>query len=177
VNDFNRSAETDSSSTGGGMMPMSEHSYYLMQVMPKDYHWRFVTQLMYDKIDTMAHYAEELVTKMKAHKTRLHQEDDSVVAAMLSKLQTKSNKWRQARKSRKTRGTDCESNGSSSESEKHRHSHTLECYRCHKVGHIARYVPGTAAMESRAPAETVSAAAAAATTTTSIEKYWMTVPG
>jgi len=38
------------------------------------------------------------------------------------------------------------------------------------VGHIARYCPSTAPLESAAPTET-----AAATTTSSIENYWMTV--
>ena len=46
---------------------------------------------------------------------------------------------------------------------------TQECYRCHKVGHIARYCPSTAPVESAALTET-----AAATTTTTIENYWMT---
>jgi len=172
VNDFNLCAD---SSTGSGTMPKSEHSYYLMQGIPKDDDWRFFTQLMYDKIDTLADKPEEIVTKMKAHEARLQKDDDSEVAAMFSKLRTKSEK-RNSKHSRKSRGSGSESDGSSSESEKHRHRHTQECYRCHKIGHIARYCPGTAPLESRAPTETAAAAAAAATTTTtSIENYWMTV--
>jgi hypothetical protein len=64
VNDFNLCA---GSSTGSGTMPKSEHSYYLMQGVPKNDDWRFFTQLMYDKIDTLADNPEEIVTKMKAH--------------------------------------------------------------------------------------------------------------
>jgi hypothetical protein len=182
VNDFNLCAD---SSTGSGTMPKSEHSYYLMQGVPKDDDWRFFTKLMYDKIDTLADKPEEIVTKMKAHKAQLQKDDDSEVAAMFSKLRTKSEKRnsKQTRKSLKTRGSGSESDGSSSESEKHRHRNwkdTQECYRCHKVGHIARYCPSTAPMESVAPMESAAqtetaAAAAAATTTTSIENYWMTV--
>jgi hypothetical protein len=177
VNDFNLCAD---SSTGSGTMPKSEHSYYLMQGIPKDDDWRFFTQLMYDKIDTLADKPEEIVTKMKAHEARLQKEDDSDVAAMFSKLRTKSDKRRQTLKSRKSRDSSSESDGSSSESVKHRRRHTQECYRCHKVGHIARYCPSTAPMESVAPMESAAqtetaAAAAAATTTTSIENYWMTV--
>jgi hypothetical protein len=156
-------------------MPKSEHSYYLMQGIPKDDDWRFFTQLMYDKIDTMADKPEEIVTKMKAHEARLRKEDYSEVAAMFSKLQTKSDRRKQTRKSRKSRDSGSESDGSSSESEKHRRRRTQECYRCHQVGHIARYCPSTAPVESVAPTETAAAAAAATTTTTSIENYWMTV--
>jgi hypothetical protein len=81
VNDFNLWAESST-----GTMPKSEHSYYLMQVIPKDDDWRFFTQLMYDKIDTLANKPEEIVTKMKSHKARLQKEDDSEVAVMFSKL-------------------------------------------------------------------------------------------
>jgi len=153
--------------------------------IPKDDDWRFFTQLMYDKIDTLADKPEEIVTKMKAHEARLQKEDDSDVAAMFSKLRTKSDKWGQTRKSQKSRDSGSESDGSSSESLRHRRRHTQECYRCHQVGHIARYCPSTALVESGAPTETAAetaaatAAAAAATTmtTTSIENYWMTVTG
>jgi len=72
VNDFNLCAESST-----GMMPTSEHSYYLMQGIPKDVDWRFFTQLMCDKIDTMADKPEEIVTKRKAHKARLQKDDDS----------------------------------------------------------------------------------------------------
>jgi len=171
VNDFNLCAD---SSTGSGTMPKSEHSYYLMQGIPKDDDWRFFTQLMYNKIDTLADKPEEIVTKMKAHEVRLQKDDDSEVAAMFSKLQTKSEKRnsKHSRKSQRSRGSGSESDGSSSESEKHRCRHTQECYSCHKVGHIAWYCPSTAPVESGAQTET---AAAAVTTTTSIENYWMTV--
>ena len=63
-----------------------------------------------------------------------------------------------------------ESDGSSTESEKYRCRHPQECYKCHPVGHIARYCPSTALVESAAPTET-----AAVTTMTSIENYWKTV--
>ena len=79
VNDFNLCAD---SSTGSSMMPKSKHSYYLMQGIPRDDDWRFFTQLMYDKIDTLADKPEEIVTRMKAHQTRLQKDDDSEVAAM-----------------------------------------------------------------------------------------------
>jgi hypothetical protein len=184
VNDFNLCADTDSSSsTGSGTMPKSEHTYYQMKGIPKDDDWRFFTQLMYDKIDTLADKPEEVIVKMKAHEARLQKDDDSEVAAMFSKLRMKSDKRRHSRKSRKSRDSNSDSNGSSSESEKHRRRNwrdTQECYRCHKVGHIARYCPSTAPIESAAPMESAAqtetaAAAAAATTTTSIENYWMTV--
>jgi len=171
VNDFNLCAD---SSTGSGTMPKNEHSYYLMQGIPKDDDWRFFTQLMYDKIDTLADKPEEIVTKMRAHEARLQKEDDSEVAAMFSKLQTKSDRRKQSRKSRHSGS---ESDGSSSESEKHRRRNwraAQESYRCHKVGHIARNCPSTAPVESSAATET---AAAAETTTTSIEDYWMTTTG
>jgi hypothetical protein len=181
VDDFNLCADTDtSSSTGSGTMPKSEHTYYLMKGIPKDDDWRFFTQLMYDKIDTLADKPEEIVTKMKAHEARHQQEVDSesIELLALAKTRRKSEKRnsKQTRKSRKSRDSGSESDGSSSESEKHRRRHTQECYRCHKVGHIARYCPSTAPVESVAPTETAAAAAAATTTTTtSIENYWMTV--
>jgi len=129
---------------------------------------------MYDKIDTLADKPEEIVTKMKAHEARLQKDDDSEVAAMFSKLRTKSEKRnsKHSRKSQKSRGSGSESDGSSSDSEKHLRRHTQECYRCHKVGHIARYCRSTAPVESSAATET---AAAAEMKTTSIENYWMTV--
>jgi hypothetical protein len=64
VNDFDLCAN---SSTGNGTMPKNEHSYNLIQSIPKDEDWRFFTQLMYDKIDTLADKWDEIVTKMKAH--------------------------------------------------------------------------------------------------------------
>ena len=177
-NDFNLCADTDSSSTGSGTMPKSEHTYYLMKGVPKDDDWRVFTQLMYNKIDTLADKPEEVVVKMKAHEARLQKDDDSEVTAMFSNLRTKSEKRKskQTRKSQKSCGSCSESDGSSSESEKHRRRHTQECYRCHKVGHIARYCPSTAPVESVALTETAAAAdGATTTTTTSIENHWMTV--
>jgi len=142
-----------------------------MQGIRKDDDWRFFTQLMYDKTDTMADKPEGIVTEITAHEARLQKDDDSEVAAMFSKLRMKSEK-RNSKHSRKSCGSGSESDGSSSESEKHCRRHTQECYRCHKIGHIARYCPSTALVASSAATETV--AAATATTTTSIEDYWMT---
>jgi hypothetical protein len=113
VNDFNLCAESSITT-----MPKSEHSYYLMQGIPKDDDWRGFTQLMYDKIDTMADKPEEIVTKMKGHEAQLQQEDDSEVAAMFSKLRTK-NDMRNSKsswKSQKSRGSGSETDGRSSES-------------------------------------------------------------
>jgi len=175
VNDFNPCADTDSSSsTGSGTMPKSEHTYYLMKGVPKNDDWRFFTQLMYDKIETLADEPEEIVTKMKAHDARHQQEVDleSIELLALAKTRTKSEKRssKHSRKAQKSRGSGSRSDGSSSESEKHHRRHTQECYRCHQVGHIARYCPSTAPVESVAPTET-----AAAMTTRSIENYWMIV--
>jgi hypothetical protein len=175
VNDFNLCPDTDSSSsTGSGPMPKSEHTYYLMKGVPKDDDWRFFTQLMKDKIDTLADKLDEIVTKMKAHEARQQQAVDLERIELLAqaKTRTKSEKRssKHSRKSRKSRDSGSESDSSSSESEKHRRRHTQECYRCHQVGHIARYCPSTAPVESIAPTET-----APAMMTTSIENYWMTV--
>jgi len=171
VNHFNLSAESST-----GTMPTSEHRYYLMQGIPKDDNWRFFTQLMYDKIDTLADKPEETVRKMKAHEARLQKDDDSEVSGMISTLRTKNKKRNSkcSRKSRKSRDSGSESDDSSSQNERHasRRRDTQECYRCHKVGHIARYCPSTGPVESSAGTAT---AAAAETTTTSIENYWMTV--
>jgi len=170
VNDFTVCAESST-----GTMPKSEHSYYMMQGIGKDDDWRVFTELIYDQIDTLANKLEEIVTKMKAHEARLQKDDNLEVAAMFSKLRKKSEKRNsKTRKFRKSRGSDSESVGSSSESEKHRRRHTQKCYRCHKVGHIARYCPSIAVVESAAPTETL---ATASMTTTSIENYWMTVTG
>jgi hypothetical protein len=89
----------------------------------------------------------------------------------LAKMRTKREKRssKHSWKSRRSRDSGSESDSSSSESEKHRRRHTQECYRCHQVGHIARYCSCTAPVESVAPTET-----APAMTTTSIENYWMT---
>ena len=137
---------------------------------------------MYDKIDTLADKPEEIVTKIKAHEARHQHEVDlrSIELLALAKIRTKSDKRRQTRKSRKSHDSGSESDGSCSEREKHRRRHTQKCYRCHKVGHIVRYCPSTAPMESVAPMESATqtetaAAAAAAMMTTSIENYWMTV--
>ena len=64
VNDLNLGADTDSSSTGSGTMPKSEHSYYLMKGVPKGNDWRFFTQLIYSKIYSLANKPEEIATKM-----------------------------------------------------------------------------------------------------------------
>jgi hypothetical protein len=51
-------------------MPKSEQTYFLMKGIPKDDDWMFFTQLMYDKIDTLADKPEEMVPKMTAHEAR-----------------------------------------------------------------------------------------------------------
>jgi hypothetical protein len=61
-----------------------------MQGLPKDDDWRVFTQLMYNKINTLADKPEEIVTKMKAQEARLQKDDDSEVAATFQMLQTKS---------------------------------------------------------------------------------------
>jgi hypothetical protein len=159
------------------MMPKSEYTYHLMKGVPKDDDWRFFTQLMYDKIDTLADKPEEIVTKMKAHKVRYQQDVDleSIELLARAKMRMKSVKRnsKHSLKSLKSGDSGSESDGSSSESEKHRRTNwrdTQECYRCHKVGHIAWYCPTAAPVESAAPTETAAA-------TTSIENYWMTVTG
>jgi hypothetical protein len=53
VNDFNLCVESST-----GTMTKSKHSYYLMQGIPKNDDWRVFTQLMYDKIDTLANKPE-----------------------------------------------------------------------------------------------------------------------
>jgi hypothetical protein len=144
----------------------------------------FSTQLMYDKINTLADKPEEVIVKMKTHETRLQKDDNAEVAVLISKLQTKNGKKNSthSQKSQQSCGSGSQSDGCSLESVKHHCRYwkdTQECYRCHHVRQIARYCPSTAAVESRAPTETGAAAAAAATTmmTTSIENYWMTVSG
>ncbi|KAF8535380.1 hypothetical protein BDD12DRAFT_893075 [Trichophaea hybrida] len=135
VNDYNLCADSDSS-TGSGMMPKSEHTYYLEK-----------------GIDTLAENPEKVITKMKAHEAGLQKEDDSEVAVMFSKLRTKSHKRKQSQKPQNTRdGNGSESDGSSSEDEKHASrrtnwTDTQECYRCHKSGHIEQYCPSIAPEE------------------------------
>jgi len=129
---------------------------------------------MYDKIDNLADRAEDIVTKMKAHEARHQQEVDlaSIELLALAKIRTKSEKRNS--KSQKSSDSGRESDGHSSESEKDCRTNrrdTQECYRCHKKGHIARYCPSTAPVETRAPTET----AATTMMTTSIENYGMTV--
>jgi hypothetical protein len=55
-------------------MPKSDHTYSLMKGVLQDDDWRLFTQLMYDKIDTLADKPEEIVTKMIAHEARQQQE-------------------------------------------------------------------------------------------------------
>jgi hypothetical protein len=174
INDFNLCAITNSSSTGSGTMPKSEHTYYQMKGVLKDDDWRFFTQLMYDKIDNLADKQEEVVTNMEAHKARLQKEYDSEAPVMFSNLRTKSQKpkLKQTQKSWKSCDSSSASDGISSEIEKHRRRkwrNIQECYRCRKMGHMARYCPSTAPVESATLTETATA------TTTSIENYWMTV--
>jgi hypothetical protein len=56
VNDVNLCVESST-----GTMRKSEHHYHLMQGMPKDDDWRVFTQLIYDKIHTLADIPEEIV--------------------------------------------------------------------------------------------------------------------
>ena len=66
VNDFNLCTDTNSSTSSGTMLK-SDHTYYLRKGVPKDDDQRFSTQLLYDKIDTLADKPQEIVTKMKSH--------------------------------------------------------------------------------------------------------------
>jgi hypothetical protein len=167
VNNFNLCAE---SSTGS--IAKSGHSYYLMQGILKDNNWRLLTQLTYNKIDTLADNPEEIVTKIRGHEVRLQYEHNLEVAGMISKSQIKSEirKSKYTWQFRQSCDTGSDSDHSSSDSEKHCCRHTDECDRYHKVRHIAWYCPSTAPVDGTAPPEP-----AAATTMTSIEKYWMTV--
>jgi hypothetical protein len=103
-------------------MPKSEHSYYLMKGVPKDDDWKFFTQVMYHKIDTLADKPEEIVKKMKAHEARHQQEVDleSIELLALAKTQRKSEKWnsKQTWKSQKSCESGSESESSDSEDEK-----------------------------------------------------------
>jgi hypothetical protein len=90
VNDFNLFADSWADS---GTMPKSEHSYYLMQGIPKDNYWRFFTKLIYHKIDTQSEKPEEIVTKKRAHEEWLQQEDSLGVAAMFLDLRTQCETW------------------------------------------------------------------------------------
>ena len=93
VNDFNLCADSDSS-TGSGTMPKSEHSYYLMMGIPKDEDWQLCTQLMYDRIDTLADQPEEVIMKIKAHEARQQQDINLECFELLAlaKTRTKSKK-------------------------------------------------------------------------------------
>jgi hypothetical protein len=127
-------------------MPNREHSYYQMKGILKDEDWRFFTQLMYDKIDTLANKLEEVIIKMKAHTVRQHQEVDleSIELLALSATRIKSLKGnsKHSRNSQKSRDSGIQSDGSSSENEKQASRRTNwkdteEGYRCYMVGHIA----------------------------------------
>jgi len=61
VNDIKLCADTDRSTTGGGTMPKSEHTYYLKTAVPNDDDWRVFTQLMYNRIDTLASSPVEVI--------------------------------------------------------------------------------------------------------------------
>jgi hypothetical protein len=131
---------------------------------------RVFTQLMYDKINTMADNPEQIVTKMNAHEAQYSQEVtfESIKLLPLAMTQGKSEK-QISKQTWKSRSSGSESDRSSLESEKHRRSHTHEWYRYHQTGHIAWYCPSTALVESAAPTET------AAVMTTSIGNYCVTV--
>jgi len=128
-NDFNLCAESLTST-----MPKSEHSYFLVQGITKYHDWRFFTQLMYDKIDTLADNPQEVVMETQAHKACLEQEDDSEVAAIFSNLQTLSD-WQMGEcKSQNIWNSYCGNDASSSESEKLRCRHTQQSDWCHEAG-------------------------------------------
>jgi hypothetical protein len=141
------------------MTPRSQHIYYLMKGVPKDDNSRVFTQWIYNKIDVLADKPNSVVTKWGAQAALRHQEEDSQLAAIFSKLQricVKCNSmysWN-SQKSRDS-GTESESNNSYNE-KKHHHKQTQEFYRCHTVGHIAQYCPSTALVEGGAPTETAA---------------------
>jgi len=86
-----------------------------MKSVPKNDDWMHSTQLMYDKIDIMADKPKAVMVNMTAYKACLQKHDDSEVAAMFSKLQSKNERSnsKHFRKSQKSRGSRCESNGRS----------------------------------------------------------------
>jgi len=181
VNGINLCADTDSS-TGSGTIPKSDHSNNLINGVPEDDVCRGFTQLICDKIDTIANEPEEDIVKKKTHQGQRQKNDDSEVAAMFSMFRMKNQKRNSmhSQKSQKSRVIDSESNGSCYESEKHRRRHTQQCYRHHEVGHIPRYCRSTAPVERRAPTKAAAdtpteTAAVVATTTTSIEDCLMIV--
>jgi len=68
-------------------MPKSEYTSYLIKGVPKNNDWMFFTQLMYDKINSLADEPEEVIMKTKTHQLQLQNEDKLEVAVVFSKLQ------------------------------------------------------------------------------------------
>jgi len=74
---------------------------------------------MFNKVNTLDNKLEDSVTKIKPRKARLQMEDDSEMAAMFSRLRTRSDMQisKQTQKSQRSRDSGSESDDSSSESE------------------------------------------------------------
>jgi hypothetical protein len=118
VNDFNLCADSST-----GTMPKTEHSYSLMQGIPKNDDWRFLTQLMYDKRDTLADKPDKIVTKMKARHARYQPEVDferiELLALPKTQRHSKKRKAKQTWKSCKSHDSGSECDGSSWDIEIH----------------------------------------------------------
>jgi hypothetical protein len=54
MNGFNLCADSDRLTGGGGIMQQSKHTYYTMMCIPTADDWWVFTQLMYNKIDSVA---------------------------------------------------------------------------------------------------------------------------
>ena len=88
VNDLNHCTNMDSSYAASGTMPKIEQTNYLMQGAPRDNDWRYFTELIYDKMDTLADKPEEVIMFMKPYEVRLQKKDDSEVAGINSMSRT-----------------------------------------------------------------------------------------
>jgi len=110
---------------------------------------------MYAQIDILTGKSKEVIVQIKPHEAQLQREVNEEVAAMFSKLQTKSEKQSEISMCVKFHSSECD--GSSLESENHRCKHTQELYRCHMIWHIARYSPSMAQVESPAATEAAEA--------------------
>jgi len=68
-------------------MPTSAYTDYLIKVVLKDQDWMIFTQLMYDKIYSLAAKAEVDIMIMNTHHPQLQNEMKLEVAVAFSKLQ------------------------------------------------------------------------------------------